>query len=304
MSLSLIGRLLCAAQQTYDIKVSGVTPPSPATPAPPPSTLVGWTGDVSCEVSGIDEINAVMVGETPSEVIVAYRGTLPFDSPDRAQMILNWIDDIMDEQVSVPPVPGLVHEGFSSAVNELWDWTLAQVKARPAAKPLYVTGHSKGGAMANIAATKFAAAGLKPYVCTFEAARSGDPAFAAGYAQMVQNAVRYEYQDDIVPHLPPSDAFVAMFRALPDFAAKFDQLKAQLNDVFPNYVSVGDLHFIDWQNQIVPDNPALEAQRIAHLMTLIVELKGETIINDHSIGPGSGVAGVLCPGVWPPAPTA
>ena len=30
-------------------------------------------------------------------------------------------------------------------------------------------GHSKGGAMANIAATRFVAAGLKPYVCTFEA---------------------------------------------------------------------------------------------------------------------------------------
>jgi hypothetical protein len=219
-------------------------------------------------------------------------------------MILDWIDDIVDEQVSAPPAPGLVHNGFSSAVNELWDWTLAQVQARPKGMPLYVTGHSKGGAMANIAATKFVAAGLKPYVCTFEAARAGDPAFAAGYAQMVLNAVRYEYQDDIVPHLPPSDAFMALFRALPDFALKFDQMKAQLNGVIPNYVSVGDLHFIDWQNQIVPDNPALEAQRIAHLLTLIVELNAQKIINDHSIGPGSGVAGVLCPGVWPPAPTA
>jgi hypothetical protein len=304
MSLSLIGRLLCAAQQTYEIKVSGVAPASPATPAPPPSTLVGWEGLVQCEVAGIDEINAVMVGETASEVIVAYRGTLPFDSPDRVQMILDWIDDIVDEQVSAPPAPGLVHNGFSSAVNELWDWTLAQVQARPKGMPLYVTGHSKGGAMANIAATKFVAAGLKPYVCTFEAARAGDPAFAAGYAQMVLNAVRYEYQDDIVPHLPPSDAFMALFRALPDFALKFDQMKAQLNGVIPNYVSVGDLHFIDWQNQIVPDNPALEAQRIAHLLTLIVELNAQKIINDHSIGPGSGVAGVLCPGVWPPAPTA
>ena len=304
MSLSLIGRLLCAAQQTYDIQVSGVAPPSPATPAPPPSTLVGWTGPVLCQVSGIDEINAVMVGETASEVIVAYRGTLPFDSPDRVQMILDWIDDIMDQQVSVPPVPGLVHEGFSSAVNELWDWTLAQVQAKPKTKPLYVTGHSKGGAMANIAATKFAAAGLKPYVCTFEAARAGDPAFAQGYATLVTNATRFEYQDDIVPFLPPGDTFMSIFKALPEFAAEFSKLEAEVNGAFPNYVPVGDLHFINWQDQIVPDSLILDVQRMASMLTLIVELKASTIIDDHSIGPGSGVAGVICPGVWPPAPTA
>lgn len=189
-------------------------------------------------------------------------------------------------------------------MDGLWDWTLAQLQARTKGKPLYVTGHSKGGAMANIAATRFVAAGIKPYVCTFEAARAGDPAFAEGYAKLVANAVRYEFQDDIVPHLPPSEAFRTLFRALPDFAAKFDQMQAQMAGAFPNYVSVGDLHFVDWQNQIVPDNAALEAQRIAHLLTLIVEINGEKIINDHSIGPGSGVAGVLCPGVWPSGPTA
>lgn len=304
MPLSLIGRLLCAAQQSYEIKVSGVAPPSPPSPAPPPSTLVGWQGDVQCQVSGIDEINAVMVGETASEIIVAYRGTLPFDSPDKVQMILDWIDDIMDSQVSAPPVPGLVHEGFSSAVNELWDWTLAQVQAKPKTKPLYVTGHSKGGAMVNIAACKLAAAGFKPYVCTFEAARAGDPAFAAGYAKLVTNATRFEFQDDVVPFLPPSDTFISIFKALPDFAAEFDKMQAQLNGVIPNYVPVGDLHFINWQNQIVPDSLALDVQRMAHILTLIVELNATQIIDDHSIGPGSGVANVLCSGVWNLAPTA
>ena len=300
--LTLVGRLLCAAQQTYEIKASGVAPPSPPTPSPPPSTLVGWLNngaDVQAQVAGIDEINAVMVGETASEVIVAYRGTLPFDSPDKVQMILDWIDDIMDQQVAAPPLPGLVHNGFLSAVNELWDWTLAQVKAKPQNKPLYVTGHSKGGAMANIAAAKFALAGLKPYVCTFEAARCGDPSFADGYAKLVTNATRFEFQDDIVPFLPPSDTFISMFKSLPEFAAEFGKLQAQVAGDFPNYVPVGDLHFINWQNQIVPDSLILDIQRLASILTLIVELKASQIINDHSIGPGSGVANVLCPGEWP-----
>jgi hypothetical protein len=74
--------------------------------------------------------------------------------------------------------------------------------------------------------------------------------------------------------------------------------------VIPNYVPVGDLHFINWQNLIVPDSLALDVQRMAHILTLIVELNATQIIDDHSIGPGSGVANVLCPGVWNLAPTA
>ena len=297
MSISLTGRLLCAAQQTYEIQVSGVAPDSPGSPAPPPSTLVGWQGPVQCEVAGDDKISAVLVGQTASEIIVAYRGTEPFDSPDHERMVLDWLDDLIDPLVNAPDIPGSVHQGFSHAVNGLWAWTLAQVQALPQGKPLYVTGHSKGGAMANIGAMKLAAAGFAPYVCTFEAARSGDPAFAAGFAQKITHAVRYEYQDDIVPHVPPDDAFLALFRQLPNF-------QQVLNQTIPNYAPVGDLYFIDWQNSIRSASPLLEAQRIAHLLGLIFELNADKIINDHSIGPGSGVANVLCAGLWPSAKTA
>jgi hypothetical protein len=248
-------------------------------------------------VAGDDSISAVLVGETPSEIIVAYRGTEPFSSPDHQRMLLDWIDDLVTPLVTAPDIPGSVHRGFSHCVNELWAWTLGQVKGCTQRKPLYVTGHSKGGAMANIAAMKFVAAGYKPYLCTFEAARVGDPAFAAGYAKAISHAVRYEYQDDMVPHLPPEDAFLALFRKLPAF-------QAALSAMVPNYVPVGALSFIDWQNRIVPDSPLLEAQRYAHLIALITERAGQKIVDDHSIGPGSGVAGVLCPGVWPAAHTA
>jgi hypothetical protein len=296
MPISLTGRLLCAAQQTCEIQVSGVAPASPEQPAPPPSSLVGWSGIVQCEVAGDDAISAVMVGETPSEIIVAYRGTEPFDSPDHARMLLDWIDDLVAPLVTAPNIPGSVHRGFSHCVNELWDWTLAQVKSHRPGKPLYVTGHSKGGAMANIAAVKFVAAGYQPYVCTFEAARCGDPAFAAGFAKAVPHAVRYEFQDDLVPHLPPEDAFLALFRKLPQF-------QQALSMTVPNYKPVGALNFIDWQGRVQADSPLLEAQRYAHLIGLIVQMDARTIIDDHSIGPGAGVASALCPGTWPAART-
>src|ERR1700723_3745442 len=110
MSISLTGRLLCAAQQTYEIQVSGVAPASPATPVPPPSTLVGWEDLVQCEVAGDDDtkISAALVGETPSEIIVAYRGTEPFDSPDHERTHASWIDSGTNPLVTASYIPGHV----------------------------------------------------------------------------------------------------------------------------------------------------------------------------------------------------
>jgi hypothetical protein len=288
--ISLTGRLLCAAQQSYQIIGSGVAPDSPATPAPPPSSLVGWTGRPACQVSGDDGISAVLVGETATEIIVAYRGTEPFDSLDRERMILDWIDDLLIPLVKAPGIPGSVHYGFSHATDELWAWTLQTVQ-NLGAKPLYVVGHSKGGAMANIAAVKFVNAGLTPFVCTFEAARCGDPAFATGYNAAVLHATRWEFQDDIVPWLPPTDALLPLVGKLPG-------LEWLLGALIPSYVPVGDLRFINWSNQIVPYSVLLEAQRVTSLVALVSTGHFDTLFEDHSIAPDSGAAKVICPGIW------
>jgi hypothetical protein len=296
--LSLEGRLLCAAQQAYEIQVSGMAPASPPHPSPPPSTLIGWTGQPLCAVSGDDGISAVLVGETDHEIIVAYRGTEPFDSPDRERMVLDWIHNAIDFLVTAPNVPGSVHASFSHQVNELWSWTLAAVNALPKTKPLYVTGHSKGGAMTNIAACKLAAAGHAPYVCTFEAARAGDQAFANGYATLVPHSVRWEYQDDIVPHLPPDLAFMPLLEKAGLLPAG-SLLGGILAGFLPSYVSVGRLKFIDWESDvIVGDSAALEAERYSHIMSLVEAFDFDAIIDDHSIAPGSGAASVICDGVW------
>jgi hypothetical protein len=286
LPLSLTGRLLCAAQQSYEIVTTGPAPDSPATPSPPPSSLVGWTGRPQAFVSGDDNISAVLVGETPSEIIIAYRGTEPFDSPDHERMVLDWLDDFILPLVNAPNVPGSVHYGFSHAVNGLWSSVEGALAALPKGKPIYVTGHSKGGAMANIAAVKLVAAG-----------RCGDAAFAAGFAQAIKHATRWEFQDDIVPMLPPSDAFLMLAKGMPFLAGV-------LNAFIPSYVPVGDLHFINWQNQVVGDSPALEAHRIGHLLDQLAMLGCGHVISDHSIGPGSGAAAVICNGIWGPPPRA
>ena len=296
MPISLTGRLLCAAQQAYEISVSGQTPPSPPTPAPPPSTLVGWIDVPQCQVSGDDGISAVLVGQTAGEIIVAFRGTEPFNSLDHERMVLDWIQNFLLPLGPSPDVVGSVHQGFSHAVDGLWAWLLQQLGPPNPARPLYVTGHSKGGAMADIAAVKLAVHGYTPLVCTFEAARAGDPDFAADFNAKVANATRWEFQNDIVPALPPTDTLLPYVEQLPFLAWL-------ASATIPSYVPVGDLRFIDWQNNVVGDTPKLQAQRTAHLMEELDKLNCGQVIDDHAIAPGSGAASVICPGVWPPAPS-
>jgi hypothetical protein len=295
MAFPITTRLLCAAQQAYEIKIAGPAPDSPPAPSPPPSSLIGWLQPPAAMVAGDDGINAVLIGETAAEIIIAYRGTEPTDSLDHQQMVLDWINNFVDPLVSNgPDVPGSVHYGFSHGVNELWSWLQTELKSLPQSKPLFVTGHSKGGAMANISAVKLAAAGYKPFVCTFEAARAGDAAFAVGFSSKVQHATRYEFQDDIVPMLPPSDGFLAFAKNLPF-------LTTVLNTLIPSYVPVGDLRFVNWQNQIVGDSTALQAARTAHLIAQLDSLNCGHVIDDHSIGPGSGAAAAICGPIWPPS---
>jgi hypothetical protein len=76
-----------------------------------------------------------------------------------------------------------------------------------------------------------------------------------------------------------------------------------LNTLIPSYVPVGDLRFVNWQGQIVGDSPALEANRVAHLMNQLGTVNCGTVIGEHAIGPGSGAAAAICGPVWKPAIT-
>ena len=64
-------------------------------------------------------------------------------------------------------------------------------------------------------------------------------------------SLRYEYQDDIVPHLPPGVEFRAMFAKVPLFNDFIASSNAKLPDGAVGFVGVGDLKFIDWSDAIV-----------------------------------------------------
>jgi len=291
MSLSITEKLLCASRFAYTVAGTGpVTLNSDGIAA-------GFNGQPSGFVAGASQIDAGLVGESDDGIVVAFRGTLPPSSPNQGQMILDWADDIDAVfVVDALGLPGMVHQGFLTALNDLWtgmnDAIMALTSDKPT-QPIYVTGHSKGGAMAYLAALRLrnkVPLTTPIYVSTFAAARAGDQDFATAYNATLPHTARYEYADDIVPHLPPSDLFKAMFATVPFMADK-------LKDLTFGYVSAGELHYIDWSGALVPDSPVLRFERSTHLANLMVTLGFKTIAADHSIASDSGYAtGIAAPG--------
>jgi len=282
MPIPLTARLLAVARHTYAITVTG---PVPATPD---AAQIEYLRQPDGFAAGTAKIDAALVGETAGEIIVGFRGTLPPNSPDHLQAIRDWASDLDALLVKDPEWPGRVHQGFLGALEVLWPGMkpviTALVEAKPN-KPIYLTGHSKGGPVANLAAFRLRHTfpNTPIFVCTFAGARPGDPRFVTAYDAAVTHSVRYEYADDIVPHLPPSAEFFTMFRHIPAIADTIKKLKV-------GYGSPGELHFIDWNEKLVGDSPTLRFERFAHLAELMATFGFERIVADHSIMPGSGYA--------------
>jgi hypothetical protein len=98
------------------------------------------------------------------------------------------------------------HRGFMAALDEIWqplfqavDGALLELE-----RPLWVTGHSLGGAIALLAAWRFERQFLKVHqVYTFGAPMIGNPAAAAAFQQQFPGRIfRYVDTRDPVPKLP------------------------------------------------------------------------------------------------------
>lgn len=294
--LTLAYRLLCAANLAYG--VTDATATSGSLTARPPvlpdtATLealgsrLGWQPDTlhALQSASRDGIDAYLYGETAEAVILAFRGTLPWRLTGRLSQILNdWLNNTRSQWVAGHPLglPGQVHAGYAESLENLWQAPggiagllerIAQAVA--AGRRFWVTGHSKGGALATLAAMKLAGAGVRALepagLCTFGAPQTGNHAFATAFDQSFSGqAWRFEYQDDIVPHLPPSASLWLALKAMLDrrigpagewgwssfTADTLDQLQESA------YATVGQLHFIDWDGQLrIGDTAELRAER-------------------------------------------
>lgn len=210
-------RLLYAASQTYQPKmeveqrrVGWIEPPM----------VIGRETPVTHR-----EIDLALVGRVKEGVVVAFRGSLPpfignsgnYGAEDGWAVVLDWLNDGLSVCVQDPAYPGGVHLGFSDSIRRLWEDTaegapgvrsaIGMQLAQGAREHLFLTGHSKGGALANLAAYRAATTGawgaIPVSVATIAAARAGNGSFARAYAATRIACLRYEMPSDLVPHLPP-----------------------------------------------------------------------------------------------------
>ncbi|WP_165220558.1 lipase family protein [Aquisphaera insulae] len=156
----------------------------------------------------------VYVGQNDGAIVVAFRGS---QAPTTLDGLKDWLLTNANNYLIIPEgrigtdfaaagVGARFHRGFMGALAEIWDPLLAAVQGAVDAKerPLWVTGHSLGGALALMAAWRLERSFLSVHeVVTFGAPMIGNPAASKAFEdQFAGRIFRYVNLEDPVPLLP------------------------------------------------------------------------------------------------------
>jgi hypothetical protein len=156
----------------------------------------------------------VYVGENDCSVVVAFRGS---EAPDTLDGFQDWLVTNANNFLILPEgrigtdfaaagVGARFHKGFLEALADVWEPLLVAVDTALKSKerPLWVTGHSLGGALALLAAWRFLQQFIPVHeVCTFGAPMVGNEAAAQAFQRELPRKIfRYVDSMDIVPRLP------------------------------------------------------------------------------------------------------
>lgn len=193
LSASLCSRLWASCALSGLILENGEIAPSPN--AARLYHQAGFSGAVHTFCGGPSQIDAGLMGISQNDFIMAFRGT-----SDQAE---DWANDFRSQLIPLAGC-GRVHQGFLSSVHSLLEPMAAQLSSFLTHRPrhFYITGHSKGGAVAILMAWELTARFPSlpvPTVVVFGAPRPGDSDFAKCCRFPV---IRVESCRDLVPHLP------------------------------------------------------------------------------------------------------
>lgn len=219
--------------------------------------------DVETYVSGRDpndQINAAFLVKIDNGAIIAFRGT--------EATLSDWKNNFKLADLSLILYPNGRHRGFEDSLrtlrNGIANGQIWQSLSSDSGKTLYITGHSKGGALAQGATVDFEIESgfrgrIVPY--TFAAARF----FTARGAEeslrkssWLKNLWRFEYQYDLVPHAPLGQItydtllhLETLARTTVEEALDFPQdWESRISGNNINFINVGKLAYVGDDNNV------------------------------------------------------
>lgn len=148
-----------------------------------------------------DKVMFAYIFWNDTTAVIAYTGTV---------YVSEWRSDFEFQQV--PPVKlnnyqagTLVHKGFYDIYlnvrTALMDWWN---KHSSTITTLYVTGHSLGGGLCTLCAYDFQGLPETLVHYSFASPRTGNSTFAVAFNGLVENTVRVNNTEDLIPQLPPA----------------------------------------------------------------------------------------------------
>jgi len=274
-----------------------------------PEAPINVIGDVAPEAP----INACLLGlisrtgtKQADGIVLAFRGTLPPTNLHLLTQLRDWLQNFEAKPIAPPggfPPGVMVHEGFWNALDSLWPQIVPALQALQAANPqakLYITGHSKGGALAPLAAARlsFQKATKADAVYIYAPARAGNSDFVSTFPAQIP-VVRYEHHLDIVPFLPPNLDHWGVFAQIPP-----------LDEIFKNaaqwsYTPLGTLRYIQQDGTVVGDSAGLSAKREEEILRALATGGAADIAIAHApwckraLSDGGYMLGVCPTGVCP-----
>ena len=167
------------------------------------------------------EARLISVGNTQAyiasndqHVVVAFRGT---EAPTSIEGLKDWLLTDAMNLLIIPEgdlgtdfiaagVGARFHLGFMKALADIWDPVFAAVveEQKKNERPLWITGHSLGGALAQLAAWRFKRKFIAVHqVYTFGAPMVGNAAAAEAFdRELGERIFRYVNTKDPIPKLP------------------------------------------------------------------------------------------------------
>jgi triacylglycerol lipase len=156
----------------------------------------------------------VYIAENDTSIVIAFRGS---EAPTTLDGLKDWLLTNANNYLILPEgragtdfaaagVGARFHKGFLEALAMVWELMLAAVNhaIKTKERPVWITGHSLGGALALMAAWRLQRSFISiQEIVTFGAPMIGNDAAAKAFEQEFSGKIyRFVDLEDVVPHLP------------------------------------------------------------------------------------------------------